>query len=101
MRQIHIFFKFSKAIRVCLIIYVFCKSCEHGFEPEIVQKNQNKKILNKVNKNNFRFTIMFATLTKHVNQHRCALETQKKIRFSRIYMIILGINLPAYTTIIY
>ena len=44
---------------------------------------------------------MFATLTKHVNQHCCALEIQKKIRSSRIYMILLGINLPAYTTIIY
>ena len=44
---------------------------------------------------------MLATLTKHVNQHYCALEIQKKIRSSRIYMILLGINLPAYTTIIY
>ena len=33
MRQIHIFFNFSKAIRqFCLIIYVLCKSCK----PEIV-----------------------------------------------------------------
>ena len=62
-----------------MLIYAFCKSCEHGCEPEIVQKNQNKKRLKKVNKNNFTFTTMFETLTKSVNQHCRALEFLKKI----------------------
>ena len=28
---------------VCLIISVFCKSWEHGCEPEIAQKNPHKR----------------------------------------------------------
>ena len=32
----------------CLIIYMFCKSCEHGCESEIVQKYQYKKLLKKI-----------------------------------------------------
>ena len=40
MRQIHIFVKFCKAIRQ----FVFWKSCEHGCEPEIVQKKSKQKM---------------------------------------------------------
>ena len=33
---------FQSNTTVCLIIYVFCKSCKHGCEPEIVQKIKTK-----------------------------------------------------------
>ena len=47
MRQIHIFFKFSKAMQQSawlLIIIMFCKGCEHGCEPDTVQKKLKQKM---------------------------------------------------------
>ena len=92
---------FQSNTTVCLIIYVFCKSCKHGCEPEIVQKIKTKKTqeskgyvlqnwikdfvfwkdlcyitlekLQMSKQNNF----TFANLTKRVNQHCPALEILK------------------------
>ena len=52
--------------KVCLIIYIFCKSCEPELEPEIVF------VLILPTKNNF------TTLTKQVNQYCGAVEILKK-----------------------
>ena len=50
-----------------MLIYAFCKICEHCCEPEIVFVYSLKLFFVLIFLNNFRFTTMFATLTKHVN----------------------------------
>ena len=72
---------------VCLIISVFCKSCEPICEPEIVLKTFAADFqANPTDiscKNNFmfsfQFSFQFTNLTTHGNKHCCALEILKKI----------------------
>ena len=80
MRKIQIFFKFSKAIQqfVCLFT-CFVRVANTVENLKLLKKSQNKRRLKKVNKNNFTFTIILATLTKRINLHCRALEILKKI----------------------
>ena len=73
---------FQSSTTVCVIIYMFYKSCEHECEPEIVLKI--KTVIKIKTKNNF--TFMFKNLTKSVNQHCCALEILKKISICLIFI---------------
>jgi hypothetical protein len=80
---------FQSDTTVCLIIFVFCKSCEPICEPEITpvlyhHENQNK--------NNFTFSIQFTNLTKCGNKHCRALEILKKIWICLTF-IYLAVNL--------
>ena len=94
MRQIHIFFKFSKAIRQFVWLFMcFVRVANMVAKPKIVQKKiiKNPK---KVNKNNFTFTTLFATLTKRRTRkspfHHCrTLEIhEENIDLSCIYLAV-------------
>ena len=67
---------FQSNMSVCLIISMFCKSCEPICEPEISPVLYH---LENQNKNNFTFSALFANLTKRKNKHCRALEILKKI----------------------
>ena len=70
-------------LSVCLIISVFCKSCEPICEPEIFLKNFAADFqANPTNincKNTFTFSVSFPNLTIRENKHCRALEILKKI----------------------
>ena len=62
---------FQSNASVCLIISMFCKSCEPICEPEITPVLYH---LENQNKNNFTFSVQFTNLTKRGNKHCRALE---------------------------
>ena len=62
---------FQSNTSVCLIISLFCKSCEPVSEPEITPVFYH---LENQNKNNFTFSVQFTNLTKCGNEQRHALE---------------------------
>ena len=70
---------FQSNTSVCLIISVFCKSCEPICEPEITPVLYHLENYRNQNKNNFTFSVQFTNLTKRGNKHRRALEILKKI----------------------
>ena len=57
---------FQSNTSVCLIITVFCKSCEPICELEITPVLYQ---LENQNKNNFTFSVQFKNLTKRGNKH--------------------------------
>ena len=73
----------NKYETVCLIISVFCKSCEPICEHEIVLKNFAADFqANPTDiscKNTFTFSVQFTNLTIRGNKHCRALEIFKKI----------------------
>jgi len=70
---------FQSNMSVCLIIFVFCKSCEPICEPEITTVLYHLENLQKSKQNNFTFTVQSTNLTKPGNEHCHALEILKKI----------------------
>ena len=67
---------FQSNTSVCLIISVFCKSCEPICEPEITPVLYH---LENQNKNNFTLSVQFTNLAKRRNIHCRFLEILKKI----------------------
>ena len=76
---------------VCLIIFMFFKSCKPICEPEITLVLYHLE-----NKNNFTFSGQVTNLTKRGNQHCPASEILKKnTDLSHIYLAVYGWkNLP-------
>ena len=70
---------FQSNTSLCLIISVFCKSCEPICEPEITPVLYHLENLQTSKENNFTFSVQFTNLTKRGNEHRHALEILKKI----------------------
>ena len=72
---------FQSNMSVCLMISVFCKSCEPICEPEIVLKSfaadfqSNPTDISCKNT----FSVQFTNFTTGGNKHCCALEILKKI----------------------
>ena len=81
-RSIYIFQIFQSNTSVCLIISVFCKSCEPICGPEIVLIFAADFQANPTDiscKNTFTFSVQFTNLTIHGNKNCCALEILKII----------------------
>ena len=74
---------FQSNMSVCLIISMFCKSCEPICEPKIVLKNFAGDFKGNPTdiscKNTFTFSVQFTNLTIRRNKHCHAFEILKKI----------------------
>ena len=79
---------FQSNMSFCLIISVFCKSCETICEPEITLVLYHLENLQKSKQNNFTFSVQFTNLTKRGYEHRHALEILKKIWIWLAFMYI-------------
>ena len=75
---------FQSNTSVCLIISVFCKSCEPICEPEITPVLYHLENLQKSKQKQFH--VQFTNLTKYGNEHRHALEILKKIWICLAYI---------------
>ena len=75
-----------------MLIYVFCKSCEHDSEPEIVFVYFIEYFFVLIFLNNFRFETMFTTLTKHVNNQTysyCFGKFEENMDLSHIHLVVI------------
>ena len=77
---------FQSNTLVCLIISVFCKSCEPICEPEITPVSYRLENLQKSKQNNLTFSVQFTNLTKRGNRHCRALEILKKIWICLVFI---------------
>ena len=89
--DLYFFQIFKSNASVCLIISMFCKSCEPICDPEITPVLYHLDNYRNQNKNNFMFSVQFPNLTKRGNEHRRALEILKKIWIRLTFIKLYGI----------
>ena len=93
---------FQSNTTVCLIIYMFCKSCK-VVNLKLFKKESKQKMTQESKQKQFHFTTMFATLTKHVNPHCRELEILKKIQiclaFIQLYLCLICAKMKNFLTL--